>query len=422
MHIAPAQAETISNAIFRVCSADSVLEALALFQNDRKTLEHSKFLFASENADAATPGLSVNRDFANGAAVRSLFPTRHVVVLDCDTISEMRSGMSTFEIDYSISLDTNALSYLLPYLENRTSQMPSDFGEVFAFIAHPDTNVDPLPYRMENLLNLTGHPDQDARIYARIRAYEILRTLDPATLGLGPLRSYLTDIELTKRAQEQMASLYTWMNTPSLIDPVFHNHATMYCLLMKMCTIQLARPKAKSMSKMDEFLEFCDQRIATIFARETMLAKRYFEDGQTMPFFSKIMIGGKQLLKRLHSMAWDLCHVRHMESMMTMRPKPGARYFFPAFLTFDKGLIDIINIYPLRAFGYDERLREPCAIYAGDWLNEIAGDEIGAEAVVRRFYSTQARAHRNSVRDSRKQGLPALIDELESSFKRVANL
>jgi hypothetical protein len=111
-----------------------------------------------------------------------------------------------------------------------------------------------------------------------------------------------------------------------------------------------------------------------LFARETLLARRYFEHGQSAPFFSKIMIGGHDLLPRIRGMAWDLWHVRWMEQAITLTTSSESRYFFPALLTFDKGLIDIMDMYPIHSCAWAKGAKQPYTRYAGDWLREVAGD------------------------------------------------
>ena len=415
--------EEISRAMLHICHSDTPMEAWLRYEQAEDVLHHCKFVFASDDERAPTPGRAIRRDFSATGAVRTLFSSRNIVVIDRETSSEMRRGGSTFVIDYSISLDTNALSYLLPFLDSKTTRLPADFGEVFTFIADPCTNVDSIPYRMENLQNLTSCPKADNSIYLRLRAYEILRTLDPASVANGKPHSYLTDAELEKCAQEQMASLYESKNDARLMENIRLNHEAMYCLLLKMCLIQLKRPNMSTKNKILQFLEFCDIDLATIYSREIMLARHYFVRGQDMNFFKKIMIGGRDPLENLRNMAWDLWHVRQLEISTTIRPIAGARYFIPALLTFDKGLIEVIDLCPFRAIAYDERFREPHIVYRGEWLSDIAGgDEATCAALEERFFSEKARALRELNRASRRSCLSKLINSLEREMTMVVTL
>jgi len=405
-------------AMHDVLHAGSLYESLECFEENREVLRGCKFAFASDSG--VQPGRAAGRDFPNGAAVRSLFASQRVVILDEETLGEMRSGGSTFLIDHSISLDSNALSYLLPYFNGSTSRLPADFADVFDFMADPNTNVDPVPYRFENLVNLTRDPKLDQRIFDRLHAYEVLRTLDKASVAKGMPRSSLQPLEVIKGAQAQMASLYQALDDRSLMSSIREKHGFMYYLLLRMCTIQLSSPKRSAQEKIFDFCKDCDENLATIFARETLIARRYFECGQAIGFFGKIMVGGKSQLERLQGMAWDFWHVRQLELAITLKPGRDARFFFPALLTFDQGLIEMMDMYPLQACAWIQGVNEPKTRYAGDWLREVAGDESGQGAFMDRFYSPSATARRESSRNQVRRRLVELIAEAESAFLQVS--
>ncbi len=197
----------IRQIIGEICTASSLGESLRIFDRYSSRLSSCKIIFSAKNG--AIPGFSINRDFSDGSVVRSLFSSDSVLVIDRETLEEMKKGGSTtYPFDYSISLDTQALSYLEPYITGNSSRLPKDFEEIFKFISREDVNVDPLPYMLENLLNLSD-PIKAERIYEKIKAYEILRTIDADALNkLGIVRSKLDNAELNKKAQEHISIIY----------------------------------------------------------------------------------------------------------------------------------------------------------------------------------------------------------------------
>ena len=123
-----------------VANADSTTDAFLAYERFGSLIPDWKFMFAADTGPR--PGFAVNRNFSDGSVVRGLFSSDRVVVLDPETRREMQSGgEATFPIDHSIALDTQALSYLAPYIDGRTSKLPKDFHEVFAFIARDDVFV-----------------------------------------------------------------------------------------------------------------------------------------------------------------------------------------------------------------------------------------------------------------------------------------
>lgn len=415
-----AQEDSQTRAIITaVCNASSSENAVFIFKMAAAYLPNCKIVLAAKSG--ALPGFAVNRMFSAGAAVRSLFNTQNVFVLDKETVREMESGRAIFPIDFSISLDTQALSYLEPYLCCST-EVPSDFKEVFNFIARDDVSVDPLPYRLENLHNLHDLKAADV-IFAKLRAYETLRTLDGRWLQIhGEARSTLTEPELTKRAQEHISNMFMNLNDERLMSALHFRQQVMYCYLLKMASIQIRDPRASTLNKLNVFVEFCDNELATIGCRETAIARFFFERGQKLAFFGKVQKNKSDIFKILDGMAWDLWHVRQLEELMTLKPSPHARYFFPALLTFDKKLIEIIDLYPLKACAYIEGTNEPMPFYDGDWLQLIAGDEKNQSEFFERFYSAEARISRESRREAQKARFRDVVNTLESELSEVTSV
>ncbi|WP_343730236.1 hypothetical protein [Duganella sp.] len=405
--------------VAEICNADSVAEAIVLYSQCWPLITDYKFVFAAEKG--ASLGFAVNRTFGAGAAVRSIFSSERVFVLDPDTFSEMsaRQGPVSYPVDCSISLDTQAMSYLEPYIKGLpNNKIPDDFKEVFAFIARDEVNVDPLPYINENRFNLSDAKAAD-RIFAKLKAYETLRTLDKEWLKVnGEARSVLTAGELDSRALKLISDMYEERHNHAALGGLRTRHQYMYICLMKMALIQLYTAGRSVTEKVIDFLAFCDGEFATIFARETVIARAYFERGQDLSFFGKIQKGRNDLPKQLSNMAWDLLHIRHLEEAMTLNINREARYFFTAFLTFDKRLIEIMDLYPLRSLGYQTGGGELLPVYQGDWFETVVSSESGTK-VRERFYSSEARASRNSRRDAAKANLPHIAASLEAELAVV---
>ncbi|MBN3847044.1 hypothetical protein G3N58_09415 [Paraburkholderia sp. Ac-20342] len=403
----------------RVCNSDSLAEALEIFTQAGPLLDGCKFVFAAKSG--AAPGFAVNRTFSGGASIRSLFNTERVVVLDTETVREMRSGKATYPIDYSISLDTQAVSYLEPFVSGKSiARLPTDMKEVFDFIARDDVSVDPIPYMLENVHNLHDQGAAD-RIYAKLRVYEILRTLDTQWLqSRGEARSVLSDPDLTKRAQEHIARMFADRDDDRFTRGLTFRYQFVYCHLLQMALIQLSSPKASLANKMLQFLEFCDSVMAIMNGRETALARAYFERGQDLTFFGKIQKGKPDLFRLLGGMAWDLWHVRQLEEAMTFKPAPQARYFFPALLTFDKRLIEVIDLYPLKACAFKEGQSEPMPVFDGDWFDLVATGEAAKHSIQERFFSSEARASRDARRDGVKSNIEEITKGLETKLSQVA--
>ncbi|PHM36079.1 hypothetical protein Xmau_04360 [Xenorhabdus mauleonii] len=409
---------SIPERIAEICKSDTTEEAYRLYRQYLPFMKNYKFVFGT--GEGGVPGYAVNRTFSAGAAIRSLFNTERVFVLDPETCRDMESGTATYPFDYSISLDTQAASHLIPYLSGKEhTSLPKDLTEVFEFLIRNDVQIDPQPYISENYLKL-GNSETADGVYRTLKAYEELINIDVNWFKQhGEVRSTLTEHELTMKAQQHLSTMYKEYEDKSKMNGLFFRHQCMYVLLLKMAAIQLKSPRTSLKNKLSLFLQFCDDEMASLFVRETILAKVYFERGQEFDFFGKIQKNKGDLLVQLANMAWDLWHIRQMEEMMTFTPSKEARYLFPALLTFDKRLIEVIDLYPMKSIAYNVVNPHPMPFYSDDWINFFSPDQINITLDIARYFSEESRASRNARRYLADAQLPEIASRLEAELLQL---
>lgn len=416
-------------AVTSVANADSLSEALQAYDDYLGLIPDWKFVIASNRG--AVPGLSVNRTFSDGSVVRGLFGTSAVLLLDPTTRQDMESGReAVIPVDYSISLDSQALSYLAPYLRGKTSRLAGDFHEIFSFISNEHVFVDPIPYMLENLPNVLVK-EKAEKIKQRLAGYEVLRTMDgPYFHKTGQIQSTVSDMDQQKGIDDLLSRMVHDASNPELMETLLNRHASLYATLLKMAVIQLRNPKRSLVSKLDEFMEFLDKTMQTIFARETVVAAEFFTRGRDLEFFAKIQKSPvtrlPELLDALKNMAWDLLHIRHVEGASTIEgavsqlEKPSPRYFFPSLLTCDKRFIEIIDLYPLKSYAYQKSEHKLIPFPAANWISKIAGGPEREREFGHRFFSREAVARRDSMRDTAFGNMQEIAFKLETEFAEVA--
>lgn len=401
-------------------NSKSLAYSYELYRAHLGELENCTIVFGSDTG--STPGYAVNRSFCAGTVVRTLFRSEKVFVLDREVVLDMQRGSATFALDYSISLDTSALSYLEPYLKNRSERLPKDFADVFAFIARDDVNVDPMPYLYENMENLYCQRKLD-RIFEKLKAYEVLRTLDTGRLARhGEVCSRLSPAALDERTQRNLSRHLHESSDPAIMAALRLRHRFSYAMLLKMACIELAAPREELGRKLLRFLQFCDLDLATIGIRELVIAHSYFSRGQELRFFGRIQKGRNDLLENLRSMAWDILHVRHLEQALTFNLLEGARFFFSALLVTDKRLIEVIDLYPLRCCAYKKGGHTALPFFGGD-MHQIFADDLATELQISEsFFAPAACASRDLRRSEAKSKYADVVRALEAEIASVAGV
>ncbi|WP_392565348.1 hypothetical protein RHO15_06990 [Utexia brackfieldae] len=410
----------ISDIILFICEAKTKKERLFLYDEFSPLIKNYKFVFASE--DGGIPGYAFNKTFTAGGAIRSIFKTKNIWVLDPETREEMKTGSSSYKADYSIAFDTQALSYLVPYLSNKKgASIPLDFKEVFEFIAYNEVNIDPLPYYYENQKNLEDGIKVD-KIYDNLKAYAVLKTLDIDWLkNRGEIRSTLQEAELLKDAQEQMSWLYMNLNTRAK-DDLSLLHLQLYCLLLKMSLLQLKYPSSEASiydKKMMEFMDFCHLELAFIPQRETVIAHTYFKQGQKLRFFKKIQKNKSNLKSILNNMAWDLFHIRLLEKRLMIKPIDSERYFFSALLTFDKDLIEIMDLCPATScvFNINDNILLP---FFKPTLQQLVQAEEDSNFSINNYFNHEAILSRETRMGNTINNINNIVEQLELEIISVS--
>ncbi len=140
-----------------------------------------------------------------------------------------------------------------------------------------------------------------------------------------------------------------------------------------MILIQLSNSKKTVDEKMESFLEFCHLKISKISLRECIIALEYFKNGQKLRFFGKIQKGNNNLVRDIRNMAWDLYHISDLERRMSdFNEDYNEKFYLPAFLTFDKRLIEITELYSLNAIAFSKKGELLPAVNIDRLINSIS--------------------------------------------------
>ena len=368
----------------QVCNQPTLAAASALFSQFASALKGCRIVYGDLSPNA--PEASIERVFGAGAAVCSAFGTAGIRILDEESVRDMRStGGATFGVTHSVSLDNQVVSYLEPYLQaGPASRLPKDFEEVLDFIARPDVQIDPIPYLTENTPNV-GDLHRAERIYAKIRAYEILRTMDVEWYKVhGAIRSTQSTSEINRVAQQTVASMLRSFADDAHMGDLIGKYAFSYVSLLKMTTLQLQAPSAPGLQKLQLFIEFSDHVLGAISPRDILLAAAYFEQKALRErFFGKVQRKRKDIFGAVRGMAWDLWHVRWLELAMTLEPEAGARCLLPALLSFDRGLIEVASLCKLKAVAIVGEGVAPLSFFDVEHLINAVGERANLE----RLYS-----------------------------------
>ncbi len=408
------EAENLADHIVKLGSS---LESLDLFRSNKTLLNGWKFVLPSNKG--AVPGFCVNRSFKNKAVVRSLFSTEKVIVIDRETIEEMEKGGSTFAIDFSVSLDTMILSYVEGYIKNPSKEESVRIFDIMKFIASPEVSIDAIPYLQENMQALIhGSKAQKYKIYSSMLSYEIIRSIDKKHLAsTGDITSYLSRRQRRKNTLDLLKSNEKRYGNLNDKEDFRCSQKIMHCILIKIVIIHLKYGYQTVAERMLRLMEFFDEEMGLMAAREMLLASEYFQRGTKLKFFGKIQKGREDIFTSLENMAWDMWHIRQCEEGISKKPQEPCRYFFPGLLTQDNRLIEVIDICSL-----DAAIIKPngvlMSVHSKNVFDTVFKDQPAyILARARSFYSSNSRRKREIRQGEKKRNSLEYYNSVANKLK-----
>lgn len=344
--------------IKEVIRADNLLQSLSIFINNRSILRNYKFIFL-EDGKSNIPQYTQKRYFSDGALIYNIFANERLIFLDDNIVNQMECGNAMIKIDYSVSLDTQGISCLEPYLKKKdNNRLPKDFKEVLNFLVENNVNIDPMPYIIENIHNIKNK-DSIKRIKEKLKAYEVLKNIDIEQYQENnKVVTLKSEMDIEKEIEAYLDLMIEFKE--NYYKEIEGNYNLRYCLLLNMILINLKSKKSAN-EKLYEFIEFCNSEIFTISLRELIIADRYFKIGQNFRFFGKIQ-KGRVDIELIKNMAWDLYHISELE-IKFLTGDEEADYNIQSFLTFDKRLIEMIELYSLKAICVSKDKKEIYPFY-----------------------------------------------------------
>jgi hypothetical protein len=148
--------------------------------------------------------------------------------------------------------------------------------------------------------------------------------------------------------------------------------------------------------------------------REFVVATHFFERGTALSFFGKVHKRHPKLLQTLWNVAFDLQISRMQELIMRTHMDQG-HYLLPYFLTFDQGLSEVLDLYPLTACLFSEG--GGYTPYTNFDMREFLASRVSnVEKVIGRFFTQEAYHYRESIRTERQNQREVLKAALERAL------
>ena len=389
--------------INELVQAEDILEAFNFYYKNIESVKDFEIILSRKKSINTMPIPLKTKNIDDKAYLRNFFKYSGIFFLDEKTVIEMMKGEKVnINYDYSVSLDSNMISYLDRSVKRKFSKVPDEFLDAIIYLIKEDINFDALEYLMENY---KAAKEKRKEIKENLISYQILKNIDEE--ALFNYRLIIPNISMKEIIEKTEEEYQSWLkileNKEFKIIIKLYNLC--YLLLLKMCQIQLQHKNKSLENKLEMFLEFMQEDLGVLCVKELLIANLYFQKGNNMSFFRKIQKGSKKILVDLKNMSWDLFHIRRIEQNRLFFNDNS--YYIPLFFTFDKGLMELIDITKLSALVYNKKDKSITPFY-----NDIIEQEnFKITPKLEKYFTKTKRAERKPYKEFEK-----LIDDLEKYF------
>ncbi len=280
-------------------------------------------------------------------------------------IRNTRIEQPVLAIDYSVSFDTNAATYVKTIVRARSLQpLREEVRQLFDELLSRDVNFDTSYYFAENA-KIAYNPQDSRRpdlqrftfwmalprdFRWNIVALSLFKSVDCAHYRrTGTLKYTVPFIQAVREAVKFTHDFYAAPeDRPMITEFLLPLHKLLLLQLMAMLRIQFSS-RVSPTRKFRQFLDFMDNKGEVFMQRETDLAYRYFKHRDSVPLLRKLNRGSpsQDLYQAVDNVAWDLTAARYLERMFAL--KLHGDFMVPFFMSFDRPLCDTMRLLSMKA-------------------------------------------------------------------------
>lgn len=154
-----------------------------------------------------------------------------------------------------------------------------------------------------------------------------------------------------KRACEVFSTYY---ENREMVLELHTNRKLLYSVLLKSILLK-KNENIDIKDKLRLLIEFSLKKLGFFAKTEIYFGWKFLKYNASLNFFDPIRTLGKNSLKKIRGMSWDLFSVRYLEKLIGMNT--GADFYIPFFVSFDNRFINLLKVCPIRAVIIDEKIQ-----------------------------------------------------------------
>lgn len=387
-------------------------EALRFWRTHRDALAGYTFVLAEAEGPGALH-FPARIDFPDGGHLRSVFALDNLFLINNDMLSqEAACGHFRIRASYTVAFDANVASYLRAWHQGRSAPVVEMLQSVFRKLNAGQFNWDLLPFLMERSEDMLAGRDLN-QIYETQLAANWFAACDRAHFAAtGEVRLTVPENQIVLRTQTALANWHRKLNE-GMNDFIQQRFHLFHACLLKIVLLQLENPSPDAThTKMTAWLEFMHEKLHVLMILPTRAALEFFRRGGAFKPMAKVSTGSRSLRQKVRNVTWDFVQLIWRHTLTGFNDRVDG-FFIPYFLTFDRGLADLYDLYPQGSCVFGNEFQPPQFFATMDLPALILESCPQLKPVASRIFNLAA----NTEREHHRRSQPAQDREIAAELE-----
>lgn len=303
----------------------------------------------------------------------------------------MTGEKSVLLVDWSFSFDSNVAEKVRAYVNHeKISQVDRDRVITLLNLKNEySLQTDLMPFLFENL-RLSRANKNNERPLNTIIAFKKLDYIDWDAFNKNPNKPrFLCDENaLIEDAKQTYDSLVNEAEVKKRECKALFTQV----ILFELAIIWLGEkiPPEEAFTKL---IDFCVLQLKKLPKYELMFAWNFLNQPAKIRFFGPLHGISKDLVKSLRGMAWDMSHMRTLETMSTINNLGS--FFIPVFVSFDDKLSELLKQNQIQVLVVDDRLKRMHSACVGEAEFQIKLNSCMSKEVLDQMTDLKTEARRS---------------------------
>lgn len=305
-------------------------------------------------------GIDLNKILKEVPFMIPLFKGPNFIFISAQTALETQAGIkkSTVIADWSFSFDSNVAEKVRGYFNNENIDLTNKQRVItlLSLKKKHSIRIDLLPFLIENI-RFAREDESNLRPLNTIAAFKAIDYLNWEEFEKDPNNPVLIrngkELSLNELVYES-EDIYNSLLNHKEVKNIENN--TLFChVFLLEFTREYLSSKDTAKITFSRMIDFCIFELGKIPIFELSLAWQFFHKPHAIRFFGPIRGLKKTLIKDIKGMAWDLTHIRTLETIATISKKGS--FFLPFFVSFDQKFSELLQDNPITIFIMDDNAK-----------------------------------------------------------------